>query len=519
MNCRSKTSNGFRKAFTGRFPAGLSVVLSMAAAGSAAWGQTAHPLPSTQPYHNLRYDDDFSYLKNGNPNPDFFDPVKYIPLTPGGDYYLTIGGEAREQYELYNQYPALSHTANPDAVKYRGAFEQRYQLDLDLHATPYFRVFTQYESTFEDGRKPAPTSSDRDEAAISQAFADFKLPLNWNAQATGQSTSQPAESEPGEIPDSLTFRAGRQELYYGAGRVISPGETRNTRQVFDAVKIIPQLNDWTVDMFLAKPITVRPGSFDDVENTGETIWGVYATRPIPQSWTDRWLDGAKMSGDLYYIGNQFRSFTYDQGSGGEQRNTFGARLDGRNGPWDFDEEGNVQAGRFKENDADAYMLATDEGYTFQGVDWTPRAGIRIDLTSGDHHKDNGALQTYQPLFSRGDWFGQSRFFAPSNLVDIHPTVDLYPVKNLDITFGSDTFWRTSTHDGVYRSVTQVLMVPDNNSRASYVGTLLEAQALWRINEHLSFMASYAHLFAGQFLDSASTGKDMDYFATYLQFKF
>jgi hypothetical protein len=484
--------------------------------------QTAHPLPTSQPYHTLRYDDDFSYLRNGSPNPDFFDPIKYIPLGGNGDYYLTLGGEAREQYELYDNYPALSHTANPNAVKYRGAFEQRYQLDADLHATPYFRVFTQYESTFEDGRKPAPTTSDRDEGEIKQAFADFKLPLgSWWGQSGGGSGGQSGQSttEPDEIPDSVTLRAGRQELYYGAGRVISPGETRNTRAVFDTAKIITQLNDWKVDTFVAKPVTVRPGSFDDVENTGQTVWGVYATRPIPQSWGDRWLGGAKTSADLYYIGNEFRSFTYDQGAGGEQRNTFGARWDGRSGPWDFDAEANTQVGRFKQNDADAFLLATDEGYTFKGIDWTPRAGLRIDVASGDHHKNDGALQTYQPLYSRGDWFGQSRFFAPSNLADIHPTVDLYPVKDLDITFGSDTFWRTSTHDGVYRSVTEVLMVPDNGSRANYVGTLLEAQALWRINEHTNFMVSYAHLFAGQFLSSASTGKDMDYFATYLQFKF
>lgn len=473
-----------------------AILAATATAVAPALGQTAHPLPSTQPspYRPLRYDEDWSFLKNGSDRNDFWDRLKYIPL--GSDeFYLTLAGDLREQYELYDNYPALKNTANPNAVQYRGAFEQRYQFDVDAHATKYFRVFTQYESTFEDGRKPAPTTSDRDEGEVKQIFGDVKLPF--------------AED------DSVTFRAGRQELYYGDGRVLTPGDTRNTRNVFDAVKTIVKLDDWQVDAFLSKPVTVRPGAFDDVENTGETLWAVYVTRPIPPSW----LDGAKTSVDLYYFGNQFRSFTYNQGSGGEQRNTLGARWDGRAGPYDFDVEGNGQFGRFNEHDADAWLIAADGGYTFQNIDWTPRAGLRIDAESGDDRKSDPSLQTYQPLFSRGDWFGQSRFFAPSNLVDVHPTVDVYPIKGVDLTLGTDTFWRESKSDGIYRSVTEQLMVPDGGSRASYVGTLIEAQATWRINEHAAMLVSYAHLFAGQFLQSASTGKDLDYFAANFAYRF
>src|ERR1700733_7487245 len=109
---------------------GLLVVAALVSAvgisGSRALGQTAHPLPTTSPYRGLRYEEDWSFLKNQPKSADPLYQFKYIPLGID-DWYLTLGGDLREQYELYNQYPALAHTANPDAVKYRGAFEQRYQ--------------------------------------------------------------------------------------------------------------------------------------------------------------------------------------------------------------------------------------------------------------------------------------------------------------------------------------------------------------------------------------------------------
>lgn len=475
----------------------LAALAAACAFASPAFGQTAHPLATTQPspYKQLRYEEDWSFLKNAPDNGDFFNRLKYIPFGPD-DFYLTLAGDSRLQYEFYNNYPALAHGDNPDAVQYRGAFEQRYQFDADLHATKFFRVFSQYESTFEDGRRPSPTPQDRDEAEVKQIFGDVILPFDNNT-------------------DSVTLRGGRQNLSYGAGRLISLGDTLNTQFAFDTAKVIVKLDDWKVDTFLAKPVTVRQGSFDDVENNGRTLWGVYATRPVPASW----LPDTKTSVDLYYFGNQYRTVTYDQGTGGEQRNTLGARWDGTAGAFDFDVEGNGQFGRFNGNDITAWSVASGGGYTFQDMMWTPRAGVRIDAASGDDRKSDPTLQTYQPLYPRGDYFGQSRFFSPSNLVDIHPTVDLYPTKSIDLTFGTDTFWRESDSDGVYRTSPEALEVSDAGSRAGYVGTLIEAQATWRLDDHAALWFSYAHLFAGQFLQSASTGKDMDYFLARLDLRF
>src|SRR5688572_28696688 len=54
------------------------------------------------PYTPVRYNEDYSYLKDPDKRTDFFDPIKYIPLNESGDVYLSLGGQFRERYEYFN---------------------------------------------------------------------------------------------------------------------------------------------------------------------------------------------------------------------------------------------------------------------------------------------------------------------------------------------------------------------------------------------------------------------------------
>ena len=65
-----------------------------------ARAQSNQPVASASPdrsYRLLSEDEDWSFLSNPALRQDFWDPIKYIPLRKGAnDWYLTIGGEARE---------------------------------------------------------------------------------------------------------------------------------------------------------------------------------------------------------------------------------------------------------------------------------------------------------------------------------------------------------------------------------------------------------------------------------------
>src|SRR4028118_2064114 len=51
-------------------------------------------------YKQLRYDEDWSYLKDKSKRRDYADRLKYISLGKE-NWYLTIGGEARLMYESF----------------------------------------------------------------------------------------------------------------------------------------------------------------------------------------------------------------------------------------------------------------------------------------------------------------------------------------------------------------------------------------------------------------------------------
>src|SRR5262245_37192275 len=78
---------------------------------------------SAQEFQKLRYDEDWSFLRDPAKRTDFWDPVKYIPLSCDGDSYLSFGGEARLRYELYD-----NNRWDEDAPDQDGYLLERYLL-------------------------------------------------------------------------------------------------------------------------------------------------------------------------------------------------------------------------------------------------------------------------------------------------------------------------------------------------------------------------------------------------------
>lgn len=130
--------------------------LSLAFVAAPASAQPEYPMrlndapkeaPKPPGYQKLRYDEDYSYLKDLAKKSDFWDPIKYIPVGNVGDWYLTFGGEVRERYENYHNY-----RWNPSALDRDGYLFQRYLLHADLHLGEAVRVFGQLKTSLEHSR-------------------------------------------------------------------------------------------------------------------------------------------------------------------------------------------------------------------------------------------------------------------------------------------------------------------------------------------------------------------------------
>src|SRR5436190_7499446 len=176
---------------------------SLLAAVTAVGAETESFAPP--PYKQLRYDENYHYLRDASRRTDFIDALKYIPLNQEGDWYLTLGGEIRERYEYFHNWNWGDGPQDEN-----GYLLQRYMIHADAHFTDHFRIFTQFKSGLEDGRNGGPRPTDEDHFDLSQLFADGKLA--W------------------EEKDSFTLRLGRQEMSFGSSRLISVRESPNVRR-------------------------------------------------------------------------------------------------------------------------------------------------------------------------------------------------------------------------------------------------------------------------------------------------
>ena len=459
---------------------GIATVLALLGAtlSSAVAQESGRPN-----YEKLRYEEDWSFLRDPQRRTDLFDPLKFIAI--GRETYLTLGGEIRERYE-YTHNP----TFGEDPQDRGGVFLQRYVLHGDLHLGRHLRLFGQLFSALENGRAGGPSPVDENDLVLQQAFVDLTMQL-------------------GET--RLTLRPGRQELSYGSARLVDVREGPNVRRKFDGVRGIASGRGWRVDAFATYLAEDQRGVFDDGTDRDRSLWGVYGTAQLSHR-----LPG---SIDLYYLGLRDAAGEAVQGTANERRHTVGGRLWGRSETgWDWNFEVAFQWGRFGSGDILAWTAASDMGYTFRALPWTPRLGLRADIASGDKDAADRDLQTFNPLFPRGNYFSELALLGPRNFFDVHPFVTLQPHRDVTVTGDVNVFWRESLYDGIY-AVNGSVLRPPEGSRARFVGTQLSLNVEWAIADHLTFTAIYSHFFPGRFIKETGPAKDIDFVELTMTFTF
>jgi hypothetical protein len=460
----------------------LAVGLTLSGTWFTCAAENAEALPA---FEQLRYDEDYEYLHDPTLRSNYLDTIKFIPLNTNGEWYLTLGGEIRERYEYYHN---SDWGRGPQDSN--GYLLQRYMIHADAHFGDYFRVFTQFKSGLEDGRNGGPRPTDQDDFDLHQAFFDVRTA--WSGV------------------DSLTLRVGRQELSYGSSRLVSFREGPNVRLSFDAVKMILKVGEWQVDAFAGKPVRTKTGVFDDDPNPDQRFWGLYAVTPVT------WLPDGHF--DLYYLGLDRQNATFDQGTADELRHSLGTRIWGQKAGWDYNLEFVYQFGSFGSGDIQAWAAASDFGFTFENAPLMPRLGLKANVTSGNDNPGDSGLQTFNPLFPKGSYFGEPALIGPANHIDIHPSLDLALCRNVTLNLNWDCFWRESTRDGIYGPAVNLIQ-SGQTSDARYVGNQAETMAEWKLDRHFTFSADYAHFFAGDFLKQTTPGKDVDYFSAWITFRF
>jgi hypothetical protein len=440
----------------------------------------------------LRYDEDYSYLKDQPNRTDFLDPIKYIPLTKDGNSYLTFGGQVRDRYEYFEN--SLFGSGPQDHDGYNLL---RLRLNADLHLGPYVRVFAEGISATEQDRSGGPRSSDLNQQDLHQGFFELTLPVG-------------AES-------SVSFRGGRQVIVFGAERLIGVSDFTNVRRTFDAARATLSTAGNALDIFYARPVRVLPYSLDD--DTPDTfLTGMYDTWQIPGFW-----HSAKPKLETYVLYVDRQSITFNQTTDRETRYTFGARFTANPKPFDLDLEPDYQLGRFNGQTTHSFSVAAVGGYTFEHATFSPRAFVGFDIASGgksDHPGD-----AFDQLFPSGhDKFGMIDAIGRQNIIDVHPGLTLTllekkpAAERVTLLAEYRQFWRESTQDAVYTSSGSILRT-SGTSNARGIGGEIDLQVDWQINRYISAYCGYGHFFHGSFIAATGPAKDINFLYSALTLTF
>jgi Alginate export len=332
----------------------------------------------------------------------------------------------------------------------------------------------QFEFDFEDSRNGGPRPQvDEDRSDIHQAFFEI-----------GPHVSR---------SHGISLRVGRQELVLGSGRLFDNNEGPNVKLGFDGVRMIAEDAHVRLDLFAVKPAENNLGFFDDVSNHAESLWGAYLT--VPAAIVSRG------QADLYYIGLDAKSATYNRGTAPELRHTVGTRVFRPIGKGlDYNWEPNYQWGSFGGAAIRAWSVSTETGFTFDRIRFHPRPVMRANVYSGDGNPATQPLGTFNSLFPRGAFFTPAviPFLGPQNLIDLHPVLQFQLKTNVTAAFAWNWYWRESTRDGIYAFGSGALIDPAGASGTHYLGNQGDFEIRWAPARHTIIAFNFAGFKPGTF---------------------
>src|SRR5260221_1115953 len=405
----------------------------------------------------------------------FSDRINHIPVR-NGKGFISTGGYFREMYEMYDNY--LWGRGPQDN---NGYFLHRAIVHADFRYNKNIRVFVQAQSSFLSGRNGgARPVQDLDKLAIDQIFGEYSF----------YSKSKSLYS----------FRFGEQALLYGIGSLLDIRET-NVRRSFFGMKFIAEHENTKVDLFAMELMKTNPGCFDDNIDPSQKIAGIWITQTLPRKLFNKL--------DAYYLYTRRDAVSFEQGLGTESRHTIGAALNLLEHRWSGYTEADAQFGKFNGYPILAWKLAQTLTYQFKNAFLNPAWSVQGAMSSGDRNLADSTLNTFNPLYPRGIYYGFIDNVGSANLFLIHAKIKGEPSEKVKLTPSYYTFWRQSVVDGLYASSGALLVTSGGDQRQ--VGSMIDIVASYTYSIHFSLRGIVAYFKRGPFLkEEPSTPYEIRY---------
>jgi len=299
------------------------------------------------------------------------------------------------------------------------------------------------------------------------------------------------------------LRAGRQELFFGDGRLVGPLLWANTARTFDGVHGGSAGTGYRIDAFATSVVRVDQDNFDK-SIPGNNFYGVYSslTKLVANATVEPFFFWRRQSG-----------LTTELGARGTMNfGTLGLRAVGklpRN--FDYDTQLAAQSGSLGDESIRAWAGHGLLGYTLARTSLTPRLWAEYNQASGDANPADDKKGTFDQLYPTGhDKYGLTDLVGWENMKHARGGVDLAIAKGWTATARYSSYWLADPHDALYNGGGAVLARAPAGNAGSHVGQEVDAFASGRLRQGLGLSAGLGHFLPGTFLKNTTPGKTYTY---------
>ncbi|HUU14520.1 MAG TPA: alginate export family protein [Terriglobia bacterium] len=345
-----------------------------------------------------------------------------------------------------------------------------------------------------------------------EAFAQFQDSRLWGQELSTASNDNLTDLHQGyvQVKDFLApglgLKVGRQEMAYGAERLIGAFGWDNIGRSFDAVKMGYSSNSVASDWFAAKVVDRRSTGRGDRD---QYLYGAYNQffRQRPQHlevYGIFFRDGLRTAGEIATRGPKATGLM-----------TLGARSDGalRSGI-NYDLEFAQQLGH---RGFDTHRARAFAGKIFKSLEEAHklRLGFEYDVATGDKDPADGRSGEFFNLFPTNHaHYGYADQMGWRNMQDFRAMFSVTPAPPLKFDFDYHNFFLLEARGPWKNAGGAVLGFDPTGQSGKHVGDELDFTVAFPIQKHLKILSGYSLFLPGEFARQ-TRGPDNQHFF-YLQ---
>lgn len=422
-------------------------------------------------YKDPFYQNDFSFLKDPNYNGFHLgEDLKQVAIGPG---MLDFGGQYRLRYHNERNMRGAGLTGRDDEF-----LLDRTRFYFDYKANKRLRLVSEFLDAGSSWEQFTPRAIEVNHLDAQNLFVDGVLIDDCSGKLTG--------------------RVGRQELLFGAQRLISPLDWANTRRTFDGARLTWSNSDRQIDGFWTRPVIVNIDRFDS-PNLDQQFYGIHAQNKT----------FVNSQVDTYYLG--FHNELIDQ-----RVHTLGGRVAGEADSILWDNEAGYQFGHNPDgSEISAAAITVGLGRKLGG-NMKPALWMYYDWASGDRSVGNG----WNHLFPLGHkYLGFMDLFGRRNINDVNAQLAFAPSDKWNVLLWYHYFFLADGNQGPYN----IVLAPFNGGGtvgSRDVGHEIDVLATRKMSARSDLVLGYSHFFAGKYYDLSQTSSgaalfngDADFFYT------